>query len=56
MSSIQKRDYLDQVFAAKQARRKELAGFPFSEKLRMWLAMKAFVAKSGWGAVKRRGP
>lgn len=48
MSSIRKDEYLEQVFTAKTARRKELAGLPFAEKLRMWLEMKAFVTKSGW--------
>lgn len=57
MSSTQNRDYLGQVFAAKKARRQELAGLPFSEKLKMWLMMKTFFEKSGWRAesiVKRR--
>lgn len=48
MSSIQKRDYLEQVFSVKKARRQELAALPFSEKLQMWLEMKTFSAKSGW--------
>ncbi len=47
MSSIRKSDYLKKVFAAKKARRKELAALPFAEKLRIWLKLKSF-SKSGW--------
>jgi hypothetical protein len=47
MGSIRKSDYLKQVFTAKKARRKELANLPFSEKLKIWLEMKAFF-NSGW--------
>ncbi|WP_238339595.1 hypothetical protein [Candidatus Manganitrophus noduliformans] len=32
--------YLKQVFAAKKARRKELAALPYSEKLKIWLELK----------------
>lgn len=39
--------YLKQVFASKKARRKELAGLPFPEKLKIWLELKAFF-NSGW--------
>jgi hypothetical protein len=47
MGSIQKSEYLKQIFAAKKARRKELAGLPFPEKLKIWLELKAFF-NSGW--------
>lgn len=47
MSYIRKADYLKKVFAAKNQRRKELAELPFSEKLKIWLRMKAF-SRSVW--------
>jgi hypothetical protein len=38
---------LIQVFAAKKARRKELASLPYPEKLKIWLELKTFF-HSGW--------
>lgn len=47
MGSIQKDEYLKQVFATKKARRKELAALPYSEKLKIWLEPKTLF-NSGW--------
>ena len=47
MGSISKEEYLKQAFAAKKARRKELAALPYSEKLKIWLELKTLF-NSGW--------
>ncbi len=47
MSSARKSEYLQKMFAAKKERRAELARLPFSEKLKIWLRLKAFY-HSGW--------
>ncbi len=47
MSSLRKNEYLKKMFAAKERRRQELARLPFSEKLKLWLKLKAFY-HSGW--------